>query len=604
MCSFCSFHCVLIVLVLFSHLRVGWYSHIHHLHGLLDPAQLCVDDNELVGATNAGGSNVDGPDIGKGISDASQEATDFQERQAKVYTKALKFLRDRPLSRCLVGRQCLEPWRTLMNCKNHLGSAKFEQEQEFLEIQRKAANSGDLNEGDRRDYRLTVCAHNTLEKKALKLVELLMCEPCLWECFIPEQDQHLSLRALAFRLLSRTRCLIEASLSWRHRQMPFRLFLLVHRPELASELQNTRACLLDAWSQQHIEIGLKRGGLDCPQADQSRLLACKLGFTDSGLVESLWSASRREAVVRNTQTGGIALEELSASFVCDRLRIAGCSNATSTQTLPVADYSEVIGAANPDTGQPAVSRQTGPWRGYVRQRYLGSKFDSSKFSGAQSITMTQVASDYKALGPVEKARLVEIGEAAASAPSNSHWRSPFGPDTREVARAASKRAFDAQLQHLRNSKQADDAGAIDDHALVVAGDSALGVVNRALRISCGSLSYAERLKVASRQWMLERQLKLELARENLAIRVKWQREDASKELEELLVACPSLEPLREQLKIVPCSDGNVTVRVSLNPKTVGEFGAWLSSNSHKTNLGKAVLLDWAVKHQPIMHEAS
>jgi hypothetical protein len=30
----------------------------------------------------------------------------------------------------------------------------------------------------------------------------------------------------------------------------------------------------------------------------------------------------------------------------------------------------------------------------------------------------------------------------------------------------------------------------------------------------------------------------------------------------------------------------------------------LSSNSHKTNLGKAVLLDWAVKHQPIMHEAS
>ena len=216
--------------------------------------------------------------------------------------------------------------------------------------------------------------------------------------------------------------------------------------------------------------------------------------------------------------------------------------------------------------------------------------------------MTTASIEYAALDDGDKQKYIDLGSLATLAPPNSSWRSSLGPSMREVNRATSKRSYDTQLALLYASRL-NELGNTDDHALAVRPSSACAVVDRAFALTTASAPYTERLSVASRQWKMERRLQLDRQRHLAKVLEDWHASAGKKELDDILCQIPGLKDIGGNIVVVPDCDANKTIRVSLNPKLLGDFTAWVASNPHKTNMLKGSDFDWTAKHLPIMHEA-
>ena len=115
------------------------------------------------------------------------------------------------------------------------------------------------------------------------------------------------------------------------------------------------------------------------------------------------------------------------------------------------------------TELPAKPRQTRPggaWRAFIRERCWGCK-QKKPFQR----TMTELAREYRGLGPEEKQRLKKIGIAATKAArmKATASSSAFGPRGRDVARAQAKRLQRsmARLVHEVDG-EIDHMGALQD----------------------------------------------------------------------------------------------------------------------------------------------
>lgn len=499
---------------------------------------------------------------------------------------ALKYLWTQPLGRAFSMRQCLEPWRNLQVAKMRLGSRRFDTDEQIKEAKAKLSNTP-LLPSQGREYRITVCAKNTIEHRALEQIRLLLLYDNLWEHLMPVRDRNLKVRGLTFRMLSRSACIIEDKFCWRHRQFPIKLFLLIHFPNLWEEFLAIRPCLRGPFFAKFIAENMVHGGISSRISRSKLILLALMLWTDSGYVESVWSSIRRILMIRNVQTSGMDLEELSALYVCDRARIR---KAAKVEGEKIGHQHVGAAAAVEDAPRTAKdnSHRGTRWNAWVHEVTM--------FKKKHEISMETVAHDYHALPDSEKARLDTIGLAAKESFNKPDSMSAFGHDGRHLEAAKKRRLHDARLQAIRSSAVADREGS---NALFVENHSAVAAVNQVVvhRGICHSLS--DSLMAANEVFSLHQRVARELDQQDDGVLAKWLCTEARDELASILSQAPSLARLGSELQVLP---NRSIATMLLQPSIVDmrSVACWVAANPHRSNFAKALLLDWTAKAMPIM----
>ena len=296
------------------------------------------------------------------VPDSSSNGFDAQaaaEENERHRREAGLWLASRPLARCIIVRQVMEPLRRLMSAQLTMGGADWAKRQRFAVVNRSTQAGG----SHRRSHPIVEGALGTLENNFQKQVWLLMSEPALWDNIIPASDRNAEARGLSFRLLSSAGCWVEQSISMQHRRHPIRTFLMLASDEEADKLLRVPECLLDPWSAKFLAMhrdspqGL-RG--EVPQATAE--LVAELADMNIGRIEATHASIRRRLYARSVQTHIEPLEEVSAEFVCDRMRKRG----RQWSSLPVGNKrSRTSASARASSGHlPSLSLTAATSRGH------------------------------------------------------------------------------------------------------------------------------------------------------------------------------------------------------------------------------------------------
>eukprot|EP00971_Amphidinium_carterae_P330097 6462950-Amphidinium_carterae.1 len=158
-----------------------------------------------------------------------------------------------PLSMLVLLRVTMQPLVTLLKCQLDVGSLDWELKQQAQNALYLASPDTDAQHSQRRSYQATVSSDGLLEKESFALLAAVFQNPLE---LIEEQQQHVSLRALAFKLLRRQGALVYDGLTVVHRKYPVALFKLLQHPEHASAMYEeacAKPCLLDSWTTQMVK---------------------------------------------------------------------------------------------------------------------------------------------------------------------------------------------------------------------------------------------------------------------------------------------------------------------------------------------------------------
>ena len=163
-----------------------------------------------------------------------------------------------------------------------------------------------------------------LELDATQRMNMLMCRPELWSDLLPDHQQPLEHRFLAFaQIAQQASLLVVKLLGPRHRQ-PQATFRVDVAPDEEKVVVGHASCphLHTPWSSQHVQAHLGPA-VTQPIRDLRKAkrvhLACEATTTIDEL-ESLHALLKRRLKTRGEQTWALELEQLNAEWVIDRIR--------------------------------------------------------------------------------------------------------------------------------------------------------------------------------------------------------------------------------------------------------------------------------------------
>eukprot|EP00971_Amphidinium_carterae_P346553 6488092-Amphidinium_carterae.1 len=228
-------------------------------------------------------------------------------------------------------RVTMQPLVVLLNCQLDVGSLDWELKQQAQNALYLASPDKDAQPAPRRHYQATISADGLLEKQFFAFLSSLFQNPLE---LIEEQQQHVSMRALAFKLLSRQGALVYDGLTVVHRKYPIALFKLLQHPEQASvmfEEASAKPCMLDSWTAQMVK---QFPGFMQPEFFTVLEGHAQLYCISTAAIEARHSSLRRTLLTR-TQTWTMPFATLSSDFLAMQLRrgkLAAAKRAGSSST--------------------------------------------------------------------------------------------------------------------------------------------------------------------------------------------------------------------------------------------------------------------------------
>lgn len=237
------------------------------------------------------------------------QAPEWAKVNAAYRRDAAHWLKKMPFGHMVLQRLLLEPLRTLLHGQFAVASQRWEQQQRCKAA--KALKAGETDWAKQRQFRLAMAASCQQERRLFQQVGVLWASPCMWQ-LVPHDDWTISFRSLSFRSLSRLSCVAYQLLLVPHESFPVRMFALLEKADLASEMSAVPDCMLDAWSR---HMRAQHPGLQDDLFRHKLLLVAMLAWNDTSVIEARHASVRRMLYIASTQTHPQAFDELAAQWV-------------------------------------------------------------------------------------------------------------------------------------------------------------------------------------------------------------------------------------------------------------------------------------------------
>ena len=168
-----------------------------------------------------------------------------------------------------------------------------------------------------RRFRIQVVASLLLEGTALTRIGLLMSNPLLWKCF-PLRSQNVSMRGLAFRMLSKLGCTIHQLLCHPATLPSISIFQLLSDPDFLETVLSWPPCFLDQAVKDFLDSYDDLTGTDA----LAFLTWCAAHIqVDNIEVERFNAMIRRWLTSRSHSTHAMLYENLGAEWICHQARV-------------------------------------------------------------------------------------------------------------------------------------------------------------------------------------------------------------------------------------------------------------------------------------------
>lgn len=510
---------------------------------------------------------------GEEVAGTADQAREENERHR---SRATEWLNGQPLTHALIIRQVLEPLRAMMSRLLEVGGRDWQRKQDAAEASGLLA----ADPSQRRAFPAVEAASGRLERPCHQGLWLLLSEPRLWADLVPLSDHTVSMRHLAFRMLSRADCVIAEFFDDRHAKYPLRLFRLLEQGESAvADIEGAPPCLFDSWSAAFIERHAGTpGGLTSATALAELRVHALLLRIDISTIECTHASIRRRLHSKGVQTHCEDLQELSAEHVLDRMRLQGLAWHTRSAA------GDEVAAAQGGVSKSGGRGRGGPWRAFVRTRSYGQP-------GLRDPRV--LSREYHALTPEEMARYEELGRAATQA-ERVVGQSSFGPRSRDVSRQQAKR-------FRQNAAAPTAATPASGVATLDAGSGCDVAVQQAVQSCVGTgATMPELLRVAR---VALRELKARAsasARQQEERLAQWEASYRSQVALELAEAFPQAGQIAHALQPLPSRDHLLVECRHPLQSSVSVAQAVFDATS-KSNLARALGQAWGQVHRPIWH---
>jgi hypothetical protein len=325
-----------------------------------------------------------------------------------------------------------------------VGGQSWDRDQEKVEVDAVAGGRGPT-----REFRITLAAKCSMERKFFHQLNLLF-EDCLLWLILPMPDcSSASFRSLAFSLLSRIGCLVERYIHWRHKRFPVRgwLLLALRTRQIAQELYELWRkfpCLFDPWWANF--MGVYGNVVELLLSMDALMTLKHLAYfihVDNELIEVIWAHLRRVQQLSSVQTWAMEHENLSATYTVAQARRR--RDSPIRVLLDKIEKDEEVKRKRMLTDEPKSLR--GKWSSFMSERLRASGGRMEKGMGG----------DYqKDLEDPEKDE--SLGSSAATARSLAQLGSarPFGPLARDLVRRRAELEKDAALRRAAALNHNDD----------------------------------------------------------------------------------------------------------------------------------------------------
>ena len=279
------------------------------------PLAALADRPAGVEAQPEGGNGVEQPIHSSQPHNVSEQSNGTAEDNARFRSKGLEFVESEPLNKLLIMRLVLEPLRTLLENKLYVGSKRYELHQ--------AAAAAEASRGDtadqwpHRQFAVTVAALNVSEDIFFQKLGQLS-DSRLWTSV---SNVTVTSQALAFRLISRSGCMVEELLRDPHTRSKFSVFKVLYDGSVGSSISSTPDCLLHPAVRELVEVYSEDFG--CTESKMHLYLLAILSKTDVGDIECLHAVVRR-LLAQRIQTNGRSMPDACAEWVLRGHRMSEC----------------------------------------------------------------------------------------------------------------------------------------------------------------------------------------------------------------------------------------------------------------------------------------
>lgn len=411
---------------------------------------------------------------------------------------------------------------------------------------------------------------------------MLMSSSELWRHLLPIRDQNMAGVGLCFRVLSSMDCLVHAMLTAQHRKFPFQLFSVLIDQSMAARIASSPECVLGEFVRDFLAKSQEHGGLLGAVSMSKLHLLAMMAEVNTATIEAKHASIRRRLFSRGVQTHGESLEEVSAEWVVDQLRLQG----VAWHNISGTDGSAAELGSEADSSTTQVSRAGGAWRAYVRKESLGKQ-------GLQN--STELSQKYKMLPASEKKQLVDIGNAATVVGVPEGRGSSFGLRSREVVREQVRMQKSAPISTVVALRSTSGTPLPVGELVARTVDTAVagkiaGNMQEMLTSARQSLRAVRR---ADRQKQLEAESALE----------KWVDDAGAAMVKQFVEAVPAVGPVAASLQGVPQELGPC-MRYRMNTRLAAEVGHFAAGCGHQSKLPACLETDWSAKHKPILQSES
>lgn len=477
--------------------------------------------------------------------------------------KALAWARSSPFPRLLIIRNLLVPLQRLQRRHIRVGSVAWEKQQQSLEAEAIASDKG-LG----RTYPVLLAAECGLEEECTRGLWQLLSQPELW-ALMPEEACTSQFIGLAHCMVSRAGACVHRELHFLHDRFPFRLFLVIKEPSLASSLKAEAVC-----SRCPFTTGfLSKFDLETDTARQVLILIAKMLRMNISDVECRHAALRR--LLLRVQSRRIDLEALATAWVGQRAKrreqefdlLGGHKMTEPTDEQPELQPSHAAARVRaPGLWKAFVALESAGQQGRPDLKELGRRYRETRESRPEELAEAQ--------------RLADAGRRARAAGDVSRG---LGGHHRYTQRVVEQQRDALQLQRL--SANLGDP------------ESATQVMDE---FAFSNLSLSDALRLARKECRLIERGRLQSDESERNILVGFQCSTSAEAALALLP--PGLPDWVGRMHAVPCSLApTLQFRPPVTQLAAG-LVAFAKEQSAKSNLRLCMDAWWKGRHRFVSHD--
>lgn len=256
-----------------------------------------------------GGAPVAGASAAALGDSAPEPGVNWAEVNAARRRTTLQWLQQRPARLMIAQRIIMEPLRQLLEAHFTVAGQAWEEEQQSKLLRPGIAPPERL-------YRIGVAASGVDETRFSNQTSMLLHRAECWQA-LPIEAMTVGFRCLAYRMVSRMACCVEALLRQPHTKYPVKLFLLLARPELAPQLAGDPRCCMDSLTK---SLLTQHPGFDGDEFRAKLTLLATVLLKDISVIESKHASVRRVLMQASLQVHPMSFKELSASWCFQQAR--------------------------------------------------------------------------------------------------------------------------------------------------------------------------------------------------------------------------------------------------------------------------------------------